>query len=374
MSKQPFIPHDLPIANLDWKRLIAPIGHASIALGRYDGILTNLHNPAILLSPLTTNEAVLSSRIEGTQATLDEVLKNDAGLVYDEAKTNDIGEIRNYRKALIVGEQELEHRHLSLNLLKSLHAILLDTVRGKDKKPGVFRLDQNWIGSLNCPMELATYVPPNPIILQERLEKWQEYIEKTDEDPLVQLAVAHAQFEILHPFNDGNGRIGRMLIPLLLFQKGILSRPMFYLSEYLEAHRREYYNRLLAISDQDDWQGWIEFFLTALTVQSRSNSDKAHEILSLYNEMKNRFTEVTRSQFAIRALDAFFLTPVMSSTDFIRLSDIKHRATAHTILKQLREAKCITVMREGSGQQPAIYVMPRLVNIAEGRNVLQTTN
>ncbi len=218
-------------------------------------------------------------------------------------------------------------------------------------------------------MEQATFVPPSPLQLRDHLEAWEMYLAADDFDPLVQMAIVHAQFELIHPFKDGNGRIGRLLIPLFLFQKRILASPMFYLSEYLESHRDLYYARLRGISQDADWNGWIEFFLEAIVEQARSNTKRVREILELYEQMKRRITELTRSQHAIRVLDALFDRPVFQSSDFIQRSGIP-AMTALPFLRKLRSAGILHPLREKSGRQPAVYAFRDLLNCAEGRDVL----
>ncbi len=236
------------------------MGVANAELARYDGLLLGVINPAILLSPITTQEAVLSSKIEGTQATLDEVLEHEAGIEASGEIKKDIQEISNYRKTLSIAYEEIQERPLSLHLIREMHRVLLDSVRGSQKTPGSFRTTQNWIGSAGCTIDDATYVPPEPLVMNDSLQNLQEYIAGDELDPLLQLAILHAQFEIIHPFLDGNGRIGRLLIPLFLYKKESISSPMFYLSSYLEKNRDEYYQRLRAITELGDWDSWIELF------------------------------------------------------------------------------------------------------------------
>jgi len=284
------------------------------AIARFDGMLQSLVNPDILLSPLVTKEAVLSSRIEGTQATLEEVMQEEAGFTDKKISNSlkeDIKEIINYRNALTFAEGELSYRPMTLGLIKNIHKILLDSVRGKDKSPGEFRKSQNWIGTPGMPMETARFVPPNPIILQEHLERWENFLHSDEfPDKLVQLAIIHAQFEILHPFKDGNGRAGRLFIPLFLFWKKLLTKPSFYLSEYLERNRQQYNDKLLFVTEKDDWQGWIEFFLNAIIEQSEINVEKSKKMLELYERSKKKFMKATQSQYVILALDAFFKKPI----------------------------------------------------------------
>ncbi len=198
-----------------------------MAIGRYDGTLNGFVNPAVLLSPITELEAILSSKIEGTIASLTEVLSLEAGQSFNEKKTGDINEIINYREALLTGEQYVLDRPITLQLVRELHALLMKDVRGSDKTPGQFRTTQNHIGVKNTPVDQARFVPPDPLTMHDALRDWQEFMEQDYIDPLVQLAIMHAQFEIIHPFNDGNGRIGRMLIPLFLYRKRALQRPVF---------------------------------------------------------------------------------------------------------------------------------------------------
>lgn len=370
MVRQPCIPNELPLEHLDWRRLVPIVGRANAALARYDGMLQTLPNPALLLSPMTVNEAVLSSRIEGTQATLDEVLEHDAGIEAPENRRGDIEEISNYRVAVQIAERELADRPLSLALIRTIHQRLMQGVRGRDKAPGAFRDDQNWIGRPGATIDQARFVPPNPVILQQALENWEAYVTAEGEDPVIQSAIAHAQFEILHPFKDGNGRIGRMLIPLILYQRRALSRPMFYLSGHLEAHRDEYYDRLLAITEENGWQAWIEFFANALVLQAEANLQKVRGIRDLYEEMRRRFMEVTHSQFSNNAVDAFFARPVIRAPDFMQLAGFNTRVTANNMLRQLEQEGLIRRVREGAGRTAAIYALTRLMSITEERAVL----
>ena len=369
MSRHPVTPPALPVANLNWQKLMPLMSRANAALGRYDGLLRSLPNAEILLSPITTNEAVLSSRIEGTQATLEEVLQQDGGVEVAPERQADMEEVLNYRNALFAAESALQYRPISLSIIKELHQSLMQGVRGQDKTPGQFRIDQNWIGRPGCTIDDARFVPPNPIVLPQALDDWAAYIANTDDDPVLQIAIVHAQFEILHPFKDGNGRIGRMLIPLVLFQRGLLSRPMFYLSEYLESHREEYYDKLLLITEQGDWQGWVEFFTNGVIEQADTNLEKAQKILLLYNELKARFIDATHSQYAVPALDAFFKKPIINSTDFAARSGIPTRFTSNSILKTLTDLNLIQVFSPGAGRNPAIYILGDLLNITEGRDV-----
>jgi Fic family protein len=370
---QPYVPDTLPIAELDFRLLLPLVGQANAALARYDGLLQGIPNPAVMLSPLTTQEAVLSSKIEGTQATVDEVLEQEAGLIKEGEKYKDIQEISNYRTALFAAREYLESYPIRLGFIRELHRILMDSVRGQDKTPGEFRKDQNWIGRAGCTIENATFVPPNPVQLPDYLSAWEHYLDSDDIDFLIQTAVVHAQFELLHPFKDGNGRIGRILIPLFLYQKRALSQPMFYLSEYLEHNRDEYYERLKAISAERDWNGWIAFFLRGVSQQAEENSHRVQQIRSLYDEMKQAIQETTRSQYTVHLLDAIFSKPIFRTSDLsaqlYRDFGI-HEKTAPNLLRQLRDAGILQELEPSSGRRPATLCFPKLINLAEGRDVL----
>jgi Fic family protein len=365
----PYAPQSLPPPDLDFARIIRKVGPANAALARYDGLLQSVINPSVLLSPLTNREAVLSSKIEGTQATVDEVLEYEAGLDFTAEKANDIQEIVNYRKALVLASEVLADHPLTLSLVRQMHKVLMDSVRGFNKTPGAFRIDQNWIGPPECTIEQASFVPPSPLQLLDHLQAWEGYLSAEEFDVLVQAAIVHAQFELIHPFNDGNGRIGRLLIPLFLFQKRALASPMFYLSEYLESHRDLYYARLRGVSQDGNWNSWIEFFLDAIVEQSCSNTARVRAILELYERMKRRITELTHSQHAILVLDTLFDRPIFQSSDFVQRSGIS-KQTALPFLRKLREAGILHPLREQKGRQSAILAFRDLLNCAEGRDVL----
>jgi len=370
---EPFIPHKLPLENLDYNRLTRLLGQANRELTRYDGLLQGIPDPALLLSPLTTREAVLSSKIEGTQATMDEVLELEAGQEFDPEKTKDIHEIVNYRDALLYAKKELDHRPITLALIREIHRLLLSSVRGERKSPGEFRKDQNWIGRAGCTMQEASFVPPSPLQLQDFLEEWQRYLSEDDADFLVQTAIVHAQFELLHPFKDGNGRIGRLIIPLFLFSKRVLTYPMFYLSEYLEEHRDEYYAHLQGISRNNDWESWIIFFLEAIIAQATDNATKVRKIIALHSEMKHRFDEATHSRFGSFALDKIFSRPIFNTTYFVKsMETITSKQTCMLMLKQLQQAGIIDVYKEGAGRRPATLKFPALINLVAGRQIETT--
>ncbi len=356
-----------PPQKLDLELLLPLIGPASSALARYDGVLTAIPNAAVLLSPLTTQEAVLSSKIEGTQATMGEVLEFEAGgrKIVPEGKREDINEVLNYRKAMRHAEKRLKDLPLCQRVVKESHAVLLDGVRGDGKAPGEYRRVPNWIGPQGCTIENARFIPISAGDLDEAMGKWELYINSDAPDRLIQLAILHAELEALHPFLDGNGRIGRMCIPLFMYKVGLIHRPMFYISAFFEANRDEYYERLLAVSRDGNWSGWCAFFLKAVQQQAEQNLEKAKAVLDLYNTMKLKIAEISHSQFSIHALDWIFEQPIFNSSDFVQASGIP-KATATRILRVLKEEGVLQLWVEGRGRKPAVYGYGDLLNVAEG--------
>ncbi|MDE0678672.1 MAG: Fic family protein [Gammaproteobacteria bacterium] len=354
-----------PPDKIEWAQLIPLLGPAAAAVARYDGMLAAVPNPGVLLAPLSTQEAVLSSRIEGTQATMEQVLEFEAGRqAASSAIHEDIQEILNYRSAMLRAEQLLANLPLSQRVIREAHKVLLAGVRGQNKAPGDYRRIPNWIGAPGCTIETATFVPIAAEQLPDGMSAWERFIHDDQPDRLAQLAILHAEFEALHPFLDGNGRLGRMLVPLFLWQKGLIRRPTFYISAYFEARRDAYYGGLLAVSRDNDWTGWCRFFLDAVRTQAEDNLAKAQQILALYEEMKRRIPAVTRSRHAVRVLDWLFERPIFSSSNFIDSSSIPER-TARRLLKGLQDDGVVRVISEPSGQSAAILIFPPLLNIVE---------
>lgn len=363
---------DFPPRTLQWEVLIPHLGSASAALARYDGVLGAIPNPSLLLSPLTTQEAVLSSRIEGTQATMGDVLEYEAEQAStdqpQDARAADIQEILNYRRAMRRAEDLLADLPLSLRVVRDVHRTLLDGVRGKDKAPGEFRRFPNWIGPPGCAVEQARFVPIDAESLPAAMTAWEAYLHENAPDRLVQLAIVHAEFEALHPFLDGNGRLGRMLVPLFLWQHGLIQRPMFYMSAYLEANRGAYYDGLLSVSRDRDWTNWCRFFLMGIKEQAEANLDRAKAVIALYDRLKPRVVELTHSQYAIHALDWIFGRPVFRSSDFIAGAGVP-APTARRLLNEFRKDGILRELRPASGRRPAVQAFPELINIAEGKPV-----
>ncbi len=358
-----------PEERLNWPVLVPLIGPAVAAVARYDGVLSAVPDPNVLLAPLTTQEAVLSSRIEGTQATMGEVLEFEAlQELLSSERHDDIQEVLNYRTAMRRAEQMLSELPLSQRVIREAHRVLLSGVRGKYMAPGEYRRIPNWIGPPGCSLDEARFVPVGAEMLNDAMSAWESYMNRDATDRLVQLAILHAEFEALHPFLDGNGRLGRMLVPLFLWQSGLIGYPMFYISAYFEAHRNAYYDGLLAVSRDDDWTGWCQFFLNAVRIQAEDNLTKARGILNLYEDMKNHVTELIRSRYAIHALDWIFQYPIFKSVDFVTKVPIPE-PTARRILVTLRRGGILKEIRAGSGRRPAVLTFPEVLNIAEGKPV-----
>lgn len=361
---KPFVPSDLPLKSLNWDRLVPLLGKAHRELANFDALLKNIPDPGLLLSPLTMKEAVLSSRIEGTQATLDEVLRFQAEGKAAGEKRNDILEIINYRKAIDAATEHLGHLPLSRRLLMEAHQTLLSGVRGKNKAPGKFRGGQVHVGTPGAPIESAKYIPPEAQEIPQLFSNLEKYIHQDEKDVLVQLAIVHAQFEIIHPFWDGNGRLGRLLLPLFLYCKEVITAPYFYLSEYLEKNREQYYDGLNRITKNDDWEQWIEFFLHAVAEQSRINADRAQAIMNLKEATLLRVQEATRSQYAPQITNFIFSEPWFTGTGFRDEAEVP-RPSATRLLNLLETGGVIERIVPGKGGRTALCYFPALTTILE---------
>lgn len=276
-------------------------------------------------------------------------------------KYEDIQEVINYRKTLKVATLEMEKLSLSTRVIKKAHEILLQGVRGENKDRGNFRRQQVFIGKPGANIEQATYVPPSAEKIANLMSNLENYIHAEEKDLLVQLAIVHAQFEMIHPFMDGNGRVGRMIIPLFLYFKKAIFYPSFYLSEYLESHRDEYYQALLDISKNNNWEGWIAFFLQAVIEQSQENIVKAKKIMALYEQKKQKITELTKSQFAIKILDPLFVMPIFQSQDFIKISKIP-KASAFRYIGILEKNRVISSDKKRKNK---LYFFNKLLDIVK---------
>ena len=361
-TKSPFRPPPLPPENLSLSRHIGLIGEARASIAQFDARLSGIHTPDLLLFPLLTREAVLSSKIEGTEATLEDVLKFEADPTGNKSKMDDVGEVLNYREALLYGEQTIRERSFSIELITGMHQILLKGVRGGHKTPGAFRKKQNWVGKPDSKIEEATYIPPYHWDVLPCIRELVDYYRTKVDTPLVQIALLHAQFEMIHPFLDGNGRIGRLIIPLFMYEKALLQRPTFYLSAYLEKQRQEYYRRLQAISQNGEWNEWVEYFLTAIIEQARHSSERIQKIQLLYENAKQEIPKIIRSQHATQAIDFLFSNPIFSIPRLVQSVTIGS-STAARIVDRLEKGRVVTKIVSAQGRRPAMYEFTELLNI-----------
>lgn len=305
-----FIPAPLPPKFTYDAELALALSRADAALSELSGLGRLLPNPHLLISPYVRREAVLSSRIEGTRASLSDVLLDEMGDDAARRGATDVHEVRNYIKALEFGVKRLEALPLSLRLTRELHARLMKGVRGDRATPGEFRRSQNWIGPAGSTPVTAAYVPPPPREMASVLTDWEKFLHQRDKMPdLIQCALMHEQFEAIHPFLDGNGRVGRLLITLFLIERGRLSQPLLYLSAYIEDHRQDYYDLLQRIRTHGDWNAWLRFFLTGVAEMAQDAMSRARELMELREKFRKRLADKPR---ALALLDELFVNPYVT--------------------------------------------------------------
>jgi Fic family protein len=292
-------------------QLATILAAAGTALGRLDGVSATLPNPELFVAMYVRREAVLSSQIEGTQSTLDDVLAFE--IDSDRSKLpGDIEEVVNYVNAMNYGLTRLKTLPLSLRLLREIHGRLLAGGRGSEKSPGEFRHSQNWIGG-GRRLADAAFIPPPPHEMNIALSNLERFLHDPGGlDPLIVCALAHAQFETVHPFLDGNGRVGRLLITFLLCHAEVLQRPVLYLSHYLKAHRGTYYDRLMAIRYEGDWEGWLRFFLTGVATVAREAEQTARRIVELREQLRQAAQSADMSVNSFKLLDHLFQQPIIN--------------------------------------------------------------
>jgi Fic family protein len=354
-----------PPSKLDYSQLVNPLIKATDALARYDQMLKNMHNSEILLAPLRNQEAVISSRMEGTISTMDEILKFEADSENDteEAKNvrSEIFETILYQRALINAQKAMKDGYpLSQHLVKTIHQQLLSFGRGAQKSPGQFKVEQNYLADKI--KQKVLFVPISPEKLNDGLEKLFDYISSSNDPILVKTALMHLEFEALHPFQDGNGRIGRMLITLLLWSTKTISEPHFYISGYMEENKDEYIDTMRNVSENDDWEKWCVFFLNAVEKQAIRNLEIAENIKTLYEEMKHIFSETLSSKWSVNALDYIFTNPIFRNNKFTSKSGIPG-PTAARFTRMLLEKELIRTLEEASGRRPALYAFEPLLKL-----------
>jgi Fic family protein len=350
-------PQKLPV-ELETKLFALELGRANYAVGLLEGSQRRLLNPSLLIAPLTAKEAEESSKIEGTLSSASDVFIYEAG---GGAKYSDTIEVSNYRKTIIAAVGEMQKgRPITAHLIKSLHGNLLKDTRHKGIL-GEFRKAAVWIGEKRTdPIEKAIYVPPEAIHVPGYVENLLEYMDKTDLDPLVQAGVAHYQFEAIHPFEDGNGRIGRLLIPLLLYRRGLISSPVIYLSGYLEENRDEYREMLHSADQSGHLEQWLAFFLKAVAAQAGETQRLIDEINKLYDELAESFDAV-KSPYSRKLLDFIFKRPAFTLPDVGR--HLKAAPlTCRRLVGQLLAKKVVSPLPQKFGRAK-LYSFTKLINL-----------
>lgn len=339
-----FVPAPLPPKIEYTPGLVLALSAADAALSELAGLGRILPNPRLLIAPYVRREAVLSSRIEGTQASLSDLLVDEAGQPSD-TPADDVQEVRNYVVALEYGIQRLQELPLSLRLVCELHVRLMAGVRGQHATPGEFRRSQNWIGPAGSTPVTAPYVPPPPTEMKEALGDWEKFLHLRGTLPeLIQCGLMHEHFEALHPFLDGNGRVGRLLITLFLIERGRLGLPLLYLSEFIERHRAEYYFYLQAVRTHGDWAGWLLYFLNGVNWSARRAIRQAGQLIDLRERLRQQLAATPK---ALPLTDALFENPYLVPARIVQLTGVSD-PTARTLLRKLTANG---VLREVTGRQ-----------------------
>ena len=357
---------EFPPKTLDYERLIDPLVKTAGSLARYDQTLEAMHNSEILLAPLRQQEAVVSSRMEGTISTLDEILQIEADAqsgdddVLYSARSEAV-ETLLYARAMQRIQREMEDgRDISNWLVRTAHQMLLSHGRGANKDPGAYKTEQNYIGEKR--RKSISFIPISPEQLTSGMDQLFEFANSNPLTPLLKIAISHVEFEALHPFKDGNGRVGRMLITLMLWDYKLIKAPHFYVSAFFEDARDEYIDLMRAVSANGDWTEWCLFFLDALNTQAERNIKTASRIFALYEDMKDRFRDELNSQWSINAVDFVFANPVFRNNQFTTKAGIPSQ-TASIISRKLQDTGLLTQIRPSSGRRPAMYSFEPLLEI-----------
>jgi len=355
-----FVPAPLPPA-LDYDaELVLALSRADGALSELSGLGRQLPDPHLLIAPYLRQEAVLSSRIEGTVTTLSELLIDQAGGATTERGRDDLREVRNYVTAMEHGLARLAELPLSLRLVREVHEELMRGVRGGTSAPGEFRRLQNWIGPPGSTLVTATYVPPPVPDMTEALGLWERFLNERDTMPvLVQCALMHEHFEAIHPFLDGNGRVGRLLIALFLVERERLSQPLLYLSAFIDAHRNDYYDALLRVRTEGDWRGWLLFFLAGVAETSKRAARQAETLMDL----RERYHELLRrAPRAVALVDELFRSPYVTTAGAAQALGVS-TPTAKRAMDKLLDAKILEDMGERAWRR--VFVAPEIMRALE---------
>jgi len=318
-----FIPKDLPpnpVIEID-DEMQGLLSRADRALGRLDGSIQTLPNPNLFMMMYVRKEAVLSSQIEGTQASINDLLKAEVD-IHDITTPKDVSEVINYVKAMNYGLQRLNDLPLSIRLIREIHKHLLEGVRGYKLQPGELRTSQNWIGASGSGLDSASYIPPPHHIVPDALGKLELFLHANDHiPPLIKIGLAHAQFETIHPFLDGNGRVGRLLITLLLTERNLLLKPVLYISHYFKAHQQEYYARLQNTRVAGDWESWLKFFLKGVYEVSEQATETARNIV----ELRERHRLIISDKFGSAAGNANKILELLYERPTIGIQSVKEK-------------------------------------------------
>ncbi len=355
---QAYVPDPLP-PKMDWnERLARHLSDADRLIGQLASIGSALPNPHLLIRPFVRREAVLSSRIEGTQTSLAELFADEAGVETGRDRS-DLKEVENYVKALEYGIRRLKTLPLSLRFICEIHEQLMKGVRGNMATPGELRRSQNWIGVAGCTLQNATYVPPPPDLLMDCLGALEKFIHESTLPPLVTIALVHLQFEAIHPFLDGNGRTGRLLIILYLVEHGILPSPIFYLSAFFESTRDEYYARLRAVNENGDWEGWLEYFLNGVARQAEDALDRIKRMQNIVSKWKQSFTRKADKN-CLLLIDSCMENPFMTVNGIAKKQKIAF-PTAQRAIDKLEKAGVLKQMNDA--QRNRIYCARKLLDV-----------
>jgi Fic family protein len=360
-SNLAFVPAPLPPKLNFTPELIASLSAAANCVGLLAGTGRNLKSPSLLIGPYLRREAVLSSRIEGTVSTLADLYEDEA----TGSARGDVREVRNYITAHEYGLMALEELPLSLRLLREVHKRLMQGARGHERHPGRFRSYQNWIArGPGAPIEEARYVPPPVPEMRTALDDFERFLHDETLPPLVVAALAHYQFEAIHPFGDGNGRIGRLLISLLLHERGLLPQPLLYISAYFERSGAEYYDRLLRVSTHGDWLGWLVYFLDGVAMQARAAADDAERLLDLQDRYHELLSAARARQSAHQLVDQLFTNPYITAPLAARALGV----SPPTARAAIRDLESQGILRELTGRKwGQLFLADDVLQAARGR-------
>ena len=359
-----FIPNPLP-PSISWSAvLVSALVEAERHLGRLASLTDALPSPHILVRPFIRREAVLSSRIEGTRASLVDLYHYESAQLSFFEDTSDVREVHNYVRALDYGLGRLQTLPVSLRLIREIHALLMEGVRGEHLTPGEFRRSQNWIGPPGSAIEQATLVPPPVDEMHLALLALEEFIHASSDIPqLVRLGLIHYQLEAIHPFLDGNGRGGRLLLILLLIEWGLISQPLLYLSAFFEAHRLDYYDRLLAVSQRGEWESWLLFFLKGISSQSLDSISRIERLERIRTAYQERLRVERAARRLLQTMDVLFERPILSIRQLEAALGVPYRS-AQRCVERLEE---LGILREVTGHaRNRLYRADEILRAIEG--------